>query len=247
MIREPTAGRDNNFLSTLSLRRATWADTDYNLSDIFSIHALLAESDNLSMLCSAVKSFFYPRSPCGERLGRAFWPGLSFYFLSTLSLRRATQNWQKPHGQKNFLSTLSLRRATIHAVQIVIVVMFFYPRSPCGERPAIDVFLAVWAVFLSTLSLRRATVRKGTAGRINSIFYPRSPCGERHLNLPSRPIDKKFSIHALLAESDSREASVPIGTLLFYPRSPCGERLKIGKNLTDRKIFYPRSPCGERL
>ena len=56
------------FLSTLSLRRAThpkmsdhphntnfyprspcgerlWADTDYNLSDIISIHALLAESD----------------------------------------------------------------------------------------------------------------------------------------------------------------------------------------------------------
>ena len=60
------------------------------------------------------------------------------------------------------------------------VVDDFYPRSPCGERPAIDVFLAVWAVisihallaesdsknpiisvnevpFLSTLSLRRAT------------------------------------------------------------------------------------------
>ena len=56
------------FLSTLSLRRATWADTDYNLSDIISIHALLAESDHISKARS-------------ERINR---------FLSTLSLRRAT-------------------------------------------------------------------------------------------------------------------------------------------------------------
>ena len=26
------------------------------------------------------------------------------------------------------------------------LISYFYPRSPCGERPAIDVFLAVWAV-----------------------------------------------------------------------------------------------------
>ena len=79
----------------------------------------------------------------------------------------------------------------------------FYPRSPCGERPAIDVFLAVWAIisihallaesdreptalrtphhkFLSTLSLRRAT----------GIHYD-------NYNLHC-----VISIHALLAESD---------------------------------------------
>ena len=33
----------------------------------------------------------------------------------------------------------------------------FYPRSPCGERPAKLYYLPVLFVFLSTLSLRRAT------------------------------------------------------------------------------------------
>ena len=32
-----------------------------------SIHALLAESDDLLMLFMVVISYFYPRSPCGER------------------------------------------------------------------------------------------------------------------------------------------------------------------------------------
>ena len=43
------------FLSTLSLRRATVSNQRVS-SDFWD---------------------FYPRSPCGERLGRAFWPGLS--------------------------------------------------------------------------------------------------------------------------------------------------------------------------
>ena len=56
------------FLSTLSLRRATHYD-NYNLHCVeISIHALLAESD-MSLLCpSPNTAYFYPRSPCGERL-----------------------------------------------------------------------------------------------------------------------------------------------------------------------------------
>ena len=33
-----------------------------------------------------------------------------------------------------FLSTLSLRRATVAKSYLLSVVVFFYPRSPCGER-----------------------------------------------------------------------------------------------------------------
>ena len=33
-----------------------------------SIHALLAESDYLSIFRPALAFYFYPRSPCGERL-----------------------------------------------------------------------------------------------------------------------------------------------------------------------------------
>ena len=55
-----------------------------------SIHALLAESDTLRQLQSALCRNFYPRSPCGERLMYALIFAGPVLFLSTLSLRRAT-------------------------------------------------------------------------------------------------------------------------------------------------------------
>ena len=64
------------------------------LSDI-SIHALLAESDG------------------GSGVGN--W--LRVIFLSTLSLRRATETAKTSNADITFLSTLSLRRATGFEVQ----------------------------------------------------------------------------------------------------------------------------------
>ena len=78
------------FLSTLSLRRAT--STTPPSAPIFaiSIHALLAESDTQTQKTPHFTSYFYPRSPCGER---HLWDAHRvkvYKFLSTLSLRRAT-------------------------------------------------------------------------------------------------------------------------------------------------------------
>ena len=56
-----------------------------------SIHALLAESDALRLKMPRLPSNFYPRSPCGERLGGCVVGNWRLaIFLSTLSLRRAT-------------------------------------------------------------------------------------------------------------------------------------------------------------
>ena len=122
------------FLSTLSLRRAT---TCYCSG---------------SLICN-----FYPRSPCGERLTaeqtareqadisihallaesdrqKLYAQRLFSGFLSTLSLRRATRIIDPTYGQEVFLSTLSLRRATIVTVGLLMFSLYFYPRSPCGER-----------------------------------------------------------------------------------------------------------------
>ena len=55
-----------------------------------SIHALLAESDNLPSKPIDKNEYFYPRSPCGERLRHAVNFHSEAGFLSTLSLRRAT-------------------------------------------------------------------------------------------------------------------------------------------------------------
>ena len=129
------------------------------------------------------------------------------------------------------------------------LLVYFYPRSPCGERQTI------------------ATEISGC-----NHFYPRSPCGERpqkHINSRANHIisihallaesdpyvirytvnfhaisihallaesdnlrqnrhqKKHISIHALLAESDHAEPAEQAQNLNFYPRSPCGERRKI--------------------
>ena len=100
------------FLSTLSLRRATSYFRPHRECASISIHALLAESDGWPYSSAAPHPDFYPRSPCGERLIRRGDALKAIRFLSTLSLRRATdwlQNWT---FFNRFLSTLSLRRAT---------------------------------------------------------------------------------------------------------------------------------------
>ena len=176
--------------------------------------------------CTAFRTYFYPRPPCGERL----------------------TNKRLDERERNFYprSPCGERPPTIPATSLYA--LFFYPRSPCGERLAItyltllpfdisihallaesDLLTAIAtlknAVFLSTLSLRRATFflllpispqayfyprspcgeRHPTAAcRPRAVyFYPRSPCGERLIDLVDSPVAKEISIHALLAESDS--------------------------------------------
>ena len=130
---------------------------------MISIHALLAESDNMSKSLNAKLEDFYPRSPCGERPGcqrpcerptRDFYPRspcgerrphgqkhiYSRAFLSTLSLRRATAKRMEPSSTCTFLSTLSLRRATTITGAVRVWAWHFYPRSPCGERPQCRTF-----------------------------------------------------------------------------------------------------------
>ena len=122
------------FLSTLSLRRATpQRSADCNCQNI-SIHALLAESDRQKRPKHQTQTYFYPRSPCGERPGLIFFLADVSLFLSTLSLRRATLNAVQIVIVEIFLSTLSLRRATRRPIFFWRAKQNFYPRSPCGER-----------------------------------------------------------------------------------------------------------------
>ena len=168
------------FLSTLSLRRATVYPGTWSGSILISIHALLAESDSLNFTILPVLFYFYPRSPCGERLltGGSSCDDGNFYPRSPCGERRSNQpvtmrTWK-------FLSTLSLRRATqaanglanappeisIHALLAESDTRRTYHKDESQE-------------FLSTLSLRRATAFSF------ALLYSTT-----------------ISIHALLAESD---------------------------------------------
>ena len=58
-----------------------------------SIHALLAESDTSIIILDEYQKDFYPRSPCGERRSGRLNSSAIRIFLSTLSLRRATETY----------------------------------------------------------------------------------------------------------------------------------------------------------
>ena len=169
------------FLSTLSLRRATYLVRGQRPNWGISIHALLAESDTSSSYSSYLEESISIHALLAEsdnRYGRPI--DVQLVFLSTLSLRRATLNQIAPRRFHYHFYPRSPCGERLCRISFSALGMYFYPRSPCGERPAIDVFLAVWAVisihallaesdyitlrnpfkyskFLSTLSLRRAT------------------------------------------------------------------------------------------
>ena len=170
-----------------------------------SIHALLAESDVNDAINGCNPDFISIHALLAES---------DYVLVNTFS------------AIFEFLSTLSLRRATIVMVGLLMCNLYFYPRSPCGERRwlrcwqlaardiSIHALLAesdesttiitiCIALFLSTLSLRRATV---------------TVLGIQHRT--------GISIHALLAESDSSIDDLEPSSTHFYPRSPCGERPK---------------------
>ena len=190
------------FLSTLSLRRATFIGQPLSVRINVSIHALLAESDRQPRAqADRPPPFLSTLSLRRATLSNNSRHYIYLRFLSTLSLRRATSVLWMVLNRLSFLSTLSLRRATIHYdnynLHCVVSIHALLAESDNRYGRPIDVQL----VFLSTLSLRRATVFFCYEVQAYACFYPRSPCGERQIP-NQREIDQKS----------------------FYPRSPCGER-----------------------
>ena len=168
--------------------------------------------------------YFYPRSPCGERPKAAAASACFATFLSTLSLRRATQT----QGLKIPALCISIHALLAESdpkrFRDALKHLHFYPRSPCGERHSI-MFVNLRVVDISIHALLAESDAKTFEHYYNQYdFYPRSPCGERR----NSPVVVPRTGH-------------------FYPRSPCGERpLASGIN-PNQSDFYPRSPCGERL
>ena len=161
-LRRATYGRINDisrliFLSTLSLRRATFDRDQQNgdRSDFYPRSPCGERRKNAAI--GKPTDYFYPRSPCGERPLQ--FPNIRplIVFLSTLSLRRAT----KPQ-----VSAESDGGISIHALL-------------AESDDPLQWDITRQYPFLSTLSLRRAT----KAG-----VHPTHKGG--------------ISIHALLAESD---------------------------------------------
>ena len=212
------------FLSTLSLRRATLSAISFAVMTLYFYPRSPCGERPHCYKQTAYFFYFYPRSPCGERLLSMGLDGrfkLYFYPRSPCGERHV---WVYPDGFGClFLSTLSLRRATdviavITDAQSISIHALLAESDLIQAMPHLTVHL-----FLSTLSLRRAT-------------------DETQENQSEHYI----SIHALLAESDLINGISLIKHINFYPRSPCGERQDTPLISMPKPDFYPRSPCGER-
>ena len=194
------------FLSTLSLRRATTAADQALLHFQISIHALLAESDFDELVLPEGMDISIHALLAESDFSVSVDSFISVIFLSTLSLRRATS----PDGRR------------------ICNRPYFYPRSPCGERPALycvfsalapisihallaesDVKLQLYFInqkqFLSTLSLRRATVFNGFLFRLLFQFLSTLSLRRATRNVANSQSKENISIHALLAESDPKQ------------------------------------------
>ena len=233
-----------------------------------SIHALLAESDQAGIADVTQRLISIHALLAESDVGDT--PPCCGCMISIHALLAESDCWCWEPGTvtARFLSTLSLRRATahfaqqIHAVGISIHALlaesdvqrgprphqrgYFYPRSPCGERPIMVGAGTMILPFLSTLSLRRATtgfdsgtmvpaisihalLAESDGGTIRRYFVRRRFLSTLSLRRATfrgdhGHIKGDISIHALLAESDTVAGSCRKGVIDFYPRSPCGER-----------------------
>ena len=125
-------------------------------------------------------SHFYPRSPRGERPRGAVY-SYSIKAISIHALLAESDERCKCHcrSRGQFLSTLSSRRATWKALVT----------KPC------------FVISIHALLAESDRTRTGWSGW-PGYFYPRSPRGERPGHQDGHRGHQRISIHALLAESD---------------------------------------------
>ena len=131
-----------SFLSTLSLRRAT-KEALQKVKDIEFLSTLsLRRATNVRITHNPGPGYFYPRSPCGERLerfrARLVTGGISIHALLAESDVKFQLNFI---NQKEFLSTLSLRRATslglLGWLRVLISIHALLAESDPPRRPEI--------------------------------------------------------------------------------------------------------------
>ncbi len=174
---------------------------------------------------------------------------MDILFLSTLSLRRATDYLDLCVKYNIFLSTLSLRRATSerpetllsYAISIhALLAESDWNTTQLEYNPIISIHA------LLAESDQPARPRSGTAGKISihallaeSDHYDNynlhcveisihALLAESDYDTYAKVLRVNISIHALLAESDIGPLIFSVQPRNFNPRSPCGERRRRG-------------------
>ena len=145
-------------------------------------------------------------------------------FLSTLSLRRATNLQQNQHQKKHISIHALLAESDALAMAAQSPDTHFYPRSPCGERlrwqwlHSLPIRISIHALLAESDSMILGQYCESTD------FYPRSPCGERPNWQHRLAYDLAFLSTLSLRRATCRAETSESRYRHFYPRSPCGER-----------------------
>ena len=190
---------------------------------------------------------FYPRSPCGERQGEYMKDYTELIFLSTFPLRGTSHHLRRRELFFKFLSTFPLRGTSACNCSHYSVDKFlstfplrgtsggrrvcpppychFYPRSPCGERPAQRVPCLRRTKISIHVPLAGNVLRWTLNNRLFSQFLSTFPLRGTSMSIPENNSGSYgISIHVPLAGNVAQQPSRAQAPRHFYPRSPCGER-----------------------
>ena len=191
------------FLSTLSLRRAT--------------RGLLHHMRQAK--------FFYPRSPCGERLHNICWHQRRQAFsIHALLAESDAGVWRDMDLEIKFSIHALLAESDYSGHLQSALLLVFYPRSPCGERPPGESGQRRLPDFSIHALLAESDSPRCGWFEVIHLFYPRSPCGERP-NLLLREFTANYFLSTLsLRRATPQGCFCYLDNIVFYPRSPCGER-----------------------
>ena len=191
------------FLSTLSLRRATRPERKLLVSRLFLSTLSLRRTTATAQRLPPQAKNFYPRSPCGERPDGDPVTTTTDHISIHALLAESDQARAPPYlDTLVFLSTLSLRRATWATPEETAAWLNFYPRSPCGERPRQEARCCLAAIISIHALLAESDIRRFTACSSHSVFLSTLSLRRATDQEVARKQKAKISIHALLAESD---------------------------------------------
>ncbi len=123
------------FLSTLSLRRATYMYMIKHINHIFLSTLSLRRATFRSGHHTTRYRHFYPRSPCGERLSDECIQ-MEVVYISIHALLAESDPRRGTADLEHCISIHALLAESdpVHPGHALPSSFHFYPRSPCGER-----------------------------------------------------------------------------------------------------------------
>ena len=231
------------FQSTLPVWGATTCTVQGREQTDISIHAPRVGSDGPSAEERCAGRDFNPRSPCGERPGRKTSWRTSTVFQSTLPVWGATGTPRiSSPVPGRFQSTLPVWGATLHLIMVLLLFVYFNPRSPCGERPRPCWTSGSWTIFQSTLPVWGATCswqcyRNSTT---ISIHAPRvgSDAYQVLVGLPSHPFQSTLPVWGATAAGRSSKVSNIIS--IHAPRVGSDDKQDVVDTILLISIHAPR-------